>query len=85
MTRRDPNAPNPYYLLAKLREEEMAERARLACPHVPRRAAAHERPTCCPAYSEHERCATDLVCRLKVSLQNDTTCTALRARCERVP
>lgn len=30
MTRRDPNAPNPYYLLAQLREEEMAERARLA-------------------------------------------------------
>jgi len=30
MTRRDPNAPNPYYLLAQLREKEMAERARLA-------------------------------------------------------
>lgn len=30
MTRRDPNAPNPYHLLAKLRDEEMAERARLA-------------------------------------------------------
>lgn len=30
MTRRDPNAPNPYHLLAQLREEEMVERARLA-------------------------------------------------------
>ena len=26
------------------------------CPHVPRRVPAHERPVCCPAYSEHERC-----------------------------
>lgn len=30
MIRRDPHAPNPYYLLARIREEEMAERARLA-------------------------------------------------------
>lgn len=47
--------------------EEAAERARIACdvcapttalstgtPRVP----AHERPTCCPWYSEHEWCAT---------------------------
>lgn len=41
------------------------------CPHVSRRVAAHERPVCCPAYSEHERCAADLVCAV------------LRERCER--
>ena len=75
MTRRDPNAPNPYYLLAQLRDAEMAERARLAVRGIaviaPRRVAAHERPTCCPAYSEHERCAAHLVCAV------------LRERCER--
>lgn len=57
---------NPYVLLAQAREDAMAERARLACdPCAPTsslatgtpRVPAHERPTCCPWYSEHEWCA----------------------------